>query len=85
MGKIFALTNVDTFGSISLKCEPQKALKLREDFEEVTPGYHMNKKHWNTVAINGRIGDRMLKELIDHSYQQVIATLPRKLRSTFNT
>jgi len=84
MGKIFALTHVDTFESINLKCEPQRALKLREGYEEIIPGYHMNKKHWNTVALNGRVGDQMLTELIDHSYEQVIATLPLKLRNALN-
>jgi predicted DNA-binding protein (MmcQ/YjbR family) len=80
MGKIFALTHIDTFESITLKCDPNRALELREQFEEVIPGYHMNKKHWNTVMLNGRLGDQLLVELIDHSYGCVVATLPLKSR-----
>lgn len=86
MGKIFALTHVDAFESINLKCDPQRALELREAYEEVLPGYHMNKKHWNTVMLNGRLGDQLLMELIDHSYERVAATLPLKVRkSLYNT
>lgn len=86
MGKIFALTDVDTFESINLKCDPQRAMELREVYEEVLPGYHMNKKHWNTVIPNGRLGDQLLMELIDHSYERVVATLPLKVRkSLYNT
>jgi predicted DNA-binding protein (MmcQ/YjbR family) len=70
-GKMFALTSIKTFESINLKCDPEKAVELREQYDSVQPGYHMNKKHWNTVVIDGSVSDRMLKEWIDHSYDLV--------------
>lgn len=80
MGKMFALTDVDNFESINLKCDPERAILLRDEYEAVQPGYHMNKKHWNTVLIDGRVGDRLIKEWIDHSYELVVQSLPRKIR-----
>jgi predicted DNA-binding protein (MmcQ/YjbR family) len=80
MGKMFALTNVDTFVSINLKCEPEKAVELREQYEGVRPGYHMNKKHWNTVLIDGSISNKLLKEWIDDSYNLVAASLTKKIQ-----
>ena len=77
MGKMFALTNIDTFQSINLKCTPEKALQLRETHEEVTPGYHMNKKHWNTIQINGHIPDKLIYQWIDNSYTLVLKKLPK--------
>jgi predicted DNA-binding protein (MmcQ/YjbR family) len=79
-GKIFALTDIDYFGSINLKCDPEQALLLREMYEEVQPGYHMNKKHWNTIHLSGRILDRQLKTWIDDSYRLVVEGLPRVQR-----
>jgi len=76
-GKIFALTDINTFASINLKCEPIKALQLREEYDAIKPGYHMNKKHWNTVLINGQIRYSLLMELIDHSYNLVYAGLTK--------
>lgn len=70
-GKIFALSNLDGDLSINLKCDPSFALELREKYSSVTPGYHMNKKHWNTVYLNGTIPDREIKKWIDHSYDLV--------------
>ena len=67
-GKIFAITDVETFESINLKCDPEKAIELREQYDAVQPGYHMNKKHWNTVLVDGSVSDKLLKEWIDHSY-----------------
>ncbi len=78
MGKIFALTDVDHFGSVNLKCEPDKALELRERYSAVKPGYHMNKKHWNTVLIDGSVPDNTLMEWIEHSYLMVVKTLTKK-------
>ena len=80
MGKMFALTDVDNFESINLKCDPERAIQLRDEYEAVQPGYHMNKKHWNTVLMDGRVGDRLIKEWIDHSYELVVQSLPRKIR-----
>lgn len=79
-GKMFALMDVDVFDSLNLKCEPEKAIELRESFQGVQPGYHMNKKHWNTVLINDDVSDTLLLALIDHSYELVYASLPKKVR-----
>lgn len=81
MGKMFALTNVDEFESINLKCDPVKALKLRAEYEEIKPGFHMNKKHWNTVSTKGELEDEFLTKLIRHSYDLVVAKLPKKDRT----
>ena len=67
MGKVFALADVDLFTSVNLKCDPERAVELRERYDGIQPGYHMNKKHWNTVLMDGTIPDVHTKELIDHS------------------
>ena len=79
-GKIFALFDVDSFQSINLKCDPEKSIELRERYSAIVPGYHMNKKHWNTVSVNGDISDVLMNELIDHSYYLVYKSLPKKVR-----
>ncbi len=81
MGKIFATTGLDnsTF-TVNLKCDPDRAIELREQYPEVQPGWHMNKQHWNTVSFEGSLGDRLLKELIDHSYDLIVKSLPKKIR-----
>ncbi|MFY7667750.1 MAG: MmcQ/YjbR family DNA-binding protein [Crocinitomicaceae bacterium] len=78
--KIFALTDVTSFRSINLKCNPEKAIELREEYAAVQPGYHMNKKHWNTIILFSDLDDQLLKELIDHSYNLVLNSLPKKIR-----
>ncbi len=79
--KIFALAALDEVPPrVNLKCDPDRALELRDRFEEVQPGYHMNKKHWNTVMIEGAVPRRELESMIDHSYELVVASLPRKER-----
>ena len=81
MGKIFALTGIDTFDYINLKCDPKYAIQLREEYEGlIRPGYHMNKKLWNSVDTNGSIPDRKIKHLINHSYELVVSKLPKKVR-----
>ncbi len=81
MGKIFALTSLDSTPlTINLKCDPEKAVQLREEYECVLPGFHMNKKHWNTVVADGTVKDAILKEWVDHSYDLVVQSLPRKLK-----
>jgi predicted DNA-binding protein (MmcQ/YjbR family) len=70
-GKIFALVNLDGDLSINLKCEPAFAIELRERHPSVTPGYHMNKKHWNTVQLDGSVPDKEIHTWIDHSYELV--------------
>ena len=80
MGKIFALTSLEGNLSVNLKCDPARAIELRERYPAVQPGYHMNKKHWNTVYIDGSMNRYLIRELIDHSYDIVVAGLTRKLR-----
>src|SRR5215203_1378421 len=75
VGKMFALTGIPDFSSINLKADPEKAVELRERYEAVEPGYHMNKKHWNTVMIDGSIPDKLLLEWLEDSYQLVVTGL----------
>jgi predicted DNA-binding protein (MmcQ/YjbR family) len=79
-GRIFALMDVDLFESVNLKCDPERAVELRDRHAGITPGYHMNKRHWNTVRTDGSVPPRLLLELADHSHDLVRASLPRKLR-----
>ena len=79
--KMFALTDVDQFISINLKCEPTMSLDLRERYGGVNPGWHMNKKHWNTVSVNSDVPDTMLQELIDRSYDLVVDSLPKRIKN----
>jgi predicted DNA-binding protein (MmcQ/YjbR family) len=75
--KMFALAALDEVPpNVNLKCDPELALDLRDRYEQVTPGYHMNKRHWNTVEIEGAIPDVELRKMIDHSYDLVIKKLP---------
>ena len=80
-GKMFALTGLDRPQfSINLKCDPDRAVELRENYDCVLPGYHMSKKHWNTVEIWGDQPDAFYLELIDHSYDLVYQSLPKKIK-----
>lgn len=85
MGKMFALSSIkkweEDVPSVNLKCDPNRALELRAKFEAVQPGYHMNKNLWNTVAINNDVPDRMIWELIDHSYDLIVESLTKKLQA----
>jgi len=80
MGKVFALASINKANSVNLKCDPEKAILLREEFDGIQPGYHMNKKHWNTVYFEG-VSDKLCRELIDHSYELVVDGLPKKIKS----
>lgn len=80
MGKMFALCDVEEFESINLKCDPVLAVELRERFPEVNPGYHMNKKHWNTINMQSNLPDQLIKEWTSNSYDLVVAKLPKKER-----
>lgn len=77
MGKMFALTDLDLFTSINLKCVPEEGAELRERFPAVQQGYHMNKKHWITVVMDGSVGDKDLKAWIDTSYELVVKSLSK--------
>ncbi|TXI86526.1 MAG: MmcQ/YjbR family DNA-binding protein [Crocinitomicaceae bacterium] len=79
-GKLFALLDIDEFTSVNLKCDPEKAIDLREQFLGVQPGYHMNKKHWNTVVLQSDVSDQLLLELVVHSYELVFNSLPKKIQ-----
>lgn len=76
--KMFALSDVDLFESVNLKCDPLRALELRERYPGITPGYHMNKQHWNTILTDGSVPDKLMFELIDHSYELIVKSLPKK-------
>ncbi|MBX7041338.1 MAG: MmcQ/YjbR family DNA-binding protein [Ignavibacteria bacterium] len=81
MGKIFAITSFDSPLSVNLKCDPERAVELRERYEGIVPGYHMNKKHWNTVDFESGIPHSELRQFIDHSYELVVSSLPRKVKA----
>lgn len=79
-GKIFLLCGLDKPDRFNVKCDPEKAILLREEFVEIQPGWHMNKKHWNTVFMNGSLSDKQLIEMIDHSYELIVTKLPKNKR-----
>ncbi|MDI9337745.1 MAG: MmcQ/YjbR family DNA-binding protein [Alphaproteobacteria bacterium] len=79
-GKMFCLTDLTAFEFINLKCDPEEAKVLRKKYSEVTPGYHMNKKHWNSVKTTGKITDNQIKEWIKNSYKLVVAGLPKNVQ-----
>ena len=81
LGKIFAtLRFEDEVGQMNLKCDPERALQLRDEHETILPGYHMNKKHWNTLILDGSLSSHLVGELIDLSYQLVVKGMPKKTR-----
>ncbi|MEO5719876.1 MAG: MmcQ/YjbR family DNA-binding protein [Chthoniobacterales bacterium] len=81
-GKMFALVGLDEVpATANLKCDPDQALELRDRYEQVRPGYHMNKRHWNTVEISGGIPETELRAMIDHSYELVVAGLSKAARA----
>lgn len=80
MGKMFALGNLDEFVFINLKCDPDYALELREQYDAIRPGYHMSKKHWNSVYVDSGLPHQLILDLIDHSYHLVVKSLTKKLR-----
>lgn len=82
MGKMFLLASLDSYPlQINLKCDPEKAIELREEYEAVQPGYHMSKKHWNTVILDGSVPPRKIFEWIDDSYNLVISGLKKSDKS----
>ena len=85
LGKMFLLTGLDSWEKgeekINLKCDPEKAIELREEYEAIDAGWHMSKKHWNTVTLNtGDVSDDLVRELIDHSYDRVVKGMTKKMR-----
>lgn len=81
IGKVFLLAGLDSNPlEFNVKCDPEKAVELRDQYSCVLPGFHMNKKHWNTIIADGSVSDKKLKEWIDHSYEMVVKGLTKKER-----
>lgn len=80
MGKMFALCDITHFKSFNAKCDPDRAIELREQYSGIIPGYHMNKQHWNTILCDGSVPDELMYELLDESYKLIAASLPKKDR-----
>lgn len=82
MNKMFAIVSLDRVPTaISLKCDPERSIALREAYEEVQPGYHLNKQLWNTISVAGGLSGELIRELIDHSYELILEGLTKKLRT----
>jgi predicted DNA-binding protein (MmcQ/YjbR family) len=81
MGKMFSATDIEEFSSINLKVDPELGAELREQYASVVPGYHMNKKHWITVMMDGSISDKLIKQWIDNSYLLTAKGLPKADRA----
>lgn len=78
-GKMFALVSLEKHPvTVNLKCDPERALELREEHNEISPGYHMSKIHWNTVMIDGGLSNKLIRELTDDSYNLVVKGMPKK-------
>ena len=84
-GKMFALSSLLQWEknepSVNLKCDPERAQELRAEYDEIKPGFHMSKVHWNTIALNGSLSNTFIKELIDHSYELVFKSLTKKIQN----
>nr|WP_315208496.1 MmcQ/YjbR family DNA-binding protein [uncultured Flavobacterium sp.] len=84
-GKMFALSSLSQWEkgqpSVNLKCDPEHAQELRAEYDDIQPGFHMSKTHWNTIAVNESVSDALVKELVDHSYGLVFKSLTKKLQS----
>ena len=84
-GKMFALASLNQWEkgqpSVNLKCNPERAEELRAEYDDIQPGFHMSKTHWNTIAVNESVSDALVKELIDHSYELVFKSLTKKLQN----
>ena len=83
-GKMFALLSLERPDIIMVKCDPERAIDLRERYADINPAWHLNKKHWNQMDFTGHLPQRLIEELILHSYQLVVEKLPRKTREALN-
>jgi len=81
MNKMFALAGIEDFSFINLKCDPEKAIELREEYSGITGAYHMSKTHWNSVSTLGDVPNKLLCQLIDDSYDLIVASLTKKLQA----
>jgi predicted DNA-binding protein (MmcQ/YjbR family) len=80
-GKMFALSALDRVPvAVSVKCEPELAVELRNTYSAVRPGYHLNKRHWNTVTVDGDLPDQLVRDMVEDSYDLVVSALPRRMR-----
>ncbi len=80
-GKIFALSALDGAPlEVSVKCDPDLAVELRRTYPEIRPGYHLNKRHWNTIALDGTLPDQLVRDLVEDSYDLVVSALPKRIR-----
>jgi predicted DNA-binding protein (MmcQ/YjbR family) len=80
-GKVFAISALDrTPLEVSVKCEPELALELRATYAAIRPGYHLNKRHWNTVTLDGSLPDQLIRDLVEDSYDLVVSALPKQVR-----
>lgn len=84
-GKMFALSSLSEWEkgnpSINLKCDPERALELRAEYDGINPGFHMSKVHWNTITVNSDVPVKLLRELITHSYELIFNSLTKKLQA----
>lgn len=86
LNKMFAIVALDEEEHrVNLKCDPARAMELREEYPDIIAGFHMNKKHWNTIYIERELSDILIKELVDHSYDLVVASLPKKDQKLFES
>ena len=80
-GKMFAISALAREPlEVSVKCEPELAIELRSSYPAIRPGYHLNKRHWNTVTVDGSLSDQLVRDLIEDSYDLVVSALPKRLR-----
>ena len=84
MNKMFALIDLEEANSITLKCDPERAIELREQYSGIDGAYHFNKKYWNGILFDADVDDKLIKELVDHSYEEVIKKFTRKLRAEYD-
>lgn len=81
-GKVFAMIDLEDTEWFVMKCQPEYSLELRDSYPEITPAWHMNKKHWNQISMTGFLTDELIRSLIRHSYQEVVKKLPKKIKQT---
>lgn len=84
MNKMFALIDLEEANSITLKCDPERAIELRERYSGIEGAYHFNKKYWNGIRFNSDVDDKLIKQLVDHSYEEVIKKFTKKLRAEYD-
>ncbi len=85
MGKIFALTDVEAFEAVNVKVDPEKGVELRDRYDFIRPAYHMNKKHWVTITMEGAVPDKFIRTLVDDSYGLVVAKLTKSQKLILNS